>query len=85
MSEISDQRRGLRFGVGGLPTEAPPSAEINGHPSVVLPNKSGEPVVLTVCCSCGHLRTILWLSGDRYYCSQCRAEGDSRPTVIPIS
>jgi len=54
---------------------------INGHPEM-------EPegnTAITVCVECGQLRTILWLLGDRWYCTKCKTEGVNRPTVIPIS
>jgi hypothetical protein len=62
-----------------------PSQEINGHPTLDLPNSADNPVLITVCCECGSMRTILWLSRDRYYCSKCKAAGDRRPTMIPIA
>jgi hypothetical protein len=62
-----------------------PPPEINGHPAIELPNSHDNPVTITVCSECGELRTILWLSRDRYYCSKCKAAGDRRPTMIPIA
>lgn len=81
------RRRGFRLGVGGLPAPdaMPPIKEISGHPAVIAPNMNDDPVVLTVCAGCGHMRSVLWLSGDRWFCSNCRAEGDARPTMIPIA
>jgi translation initiation factor 2 beta subunit (eIF-2beta)/eIF-5 len=56
-------------------------SEIEGHPSLELDNGN----VITVCVECGQMRTILWLLGDRWYCTQCKAKGENRPKVIPIS
>jgi hypothetical protein len=64
---------------------APPDPTISGHPEVVLPNADDNPVTITVCAGCGEMRTILFLSGDRWFCTKCRAEGDARPTMIPIA
>ena len=61
---------------------------IKGHPTVELPNKRGEPVLITVCAECGEMRTVLFLSygpnRDRWYCRNCRAQGDTRPAMFPI-
>ena len=46
--------------------------------------EKAEPVVIHVCAECGRLRTILFLSEDRWLCTACRNEGQARPTVIPI-
>ena len=59
--------------------------EVDGHPALELPNAQDNPVTITVCCECGEMRTVLWLSGDRWFCSKCKAQGDSRPTMIPLS
>lgn len=51
--------------------------------------KSENVRKITVCSECGSLRSILWLqrSGnrDRWFCNQCRAEGEAKPTQIPLS
>lgn len=62
-----------------------PDVTISGHPELVLGNAADNPVTITVCAGCGQLRTVLFLSRDRWYCSACRVEGDARPTMIPIS
>jgi hypothetical protein len=60
-------------------------AEIRGHPEILLPNASDNPVAITVCCECGAMRSVLWLDNDRWRCNSCRAESGNRPTVIPIA
>lgn len=63
-----------------------PPNEIKGHPVVPLYNEQGDTInMLTVCAECGELRTILFLSDDRWYCSKCRTEGDTRPRMYPIA
>ena len=59
--------------------------EIQGHPEILLPNATDNPVAITVCCDCGAMRSVLWLDGDRWYCRQCRASSDNRPKVYPIA
>ena len=58
---------------------------IDGHPSIELPNASDNPVVVTVCCECGAMRSVLWLSADRWYCRECRVVADNRPKMFPIA
>ena len=62
-----------------------PDMTVKGHPELELPNDADNPVTITVCCDCGKLRTVLWLVGDRWYCSSCKATGETRPTLIPLS
>lgn len=60
--------------------------EIHGHPSAELylvPD--GPPTLITVCASCGEMRTILFLSKDRWFCFRCKSEGASPPNLYPIS
>lgn len=57
--------------------------EIRGHPSLPAESHAGA-FRITVCAECEALRTVLFLSKDRWYCTRCRAEGDARPTVIPL-
>jgi hypothetical protein len=61
-------------------------AEINGHPAVELITDPNEPpTLITVCAACGKLRTVLFLSRDRWFCTTCRAEGVSAPNLYPIA
>jgi ribosomal protein L37AE/L43A len=60
--------------------------EIQGHPVRELylaPEQ--EPLLITVCASCEQLRTILFLAEDRWLCTKCRAEGNTRPSLYPIA
>ena len=64
----------------------PDAATIQGHPEEALLNEQGEVItMLTVCCECGALRSILFLSRDRWYCSACRVEGKAPPQLFPVS
>jgi ribosomal protein L37AE/L43A len=59
---------------------------IVGHPELETTSPSGgQKVTITLCSECGELRTILWLTNDRWYCRHCRAEGAGQATMIPIS
>lgn len=59
---------------------------INGHPEVPLLDTAGELVqMLTVCAACGDVRTILFLTRDRWYCSKCRMTGIAPPQLYPVS
>lgn len=58
---------------------------IGGHPAVAAIPNSGRAFNLTVCAECGRMRTVLFLSRDRWYCTACRNSGDARPTTIPMS
>jgi ribosomal protein L37AE/L43A len=63
-----------------------PYGTMDGHPAVPLYNDQGDTMsMLTVCAECQQVRTILFLSSDRWYCSQCRAEGDAKPKLYPIA
>lgn len=60
--------------------------EIKGHPELPTYAEDGTQVgMITVCAGCERIRTILFLSGDRWFCTACREEGDARPTQIPLS
>ena len=62
------------------------TTEIQGHPTVPLLNDQGNLIqMITVCAHCGESRTILLLTRDRWYCSKCRAEGVTAPTMFPIA
>jgi len=52
---------------------------IHGHPGIPVVFSDGSTGEFTVCAGCGHLRTILWLSQDRWYCTQCRSNGNNKP------
>ena len=43
-----------------------------------------EPVVIYLCACCERVRTVLFLSNDRWLCTACRNEGTERPSFIPI-
>jgi hypothetical protein len=60
-------------------------ATINGHPTLELVNGDQEPVVVTVCAHCGAMRSVLWLTVDRWICNQCKTEGASRPNMYPVA
>lgn len=58
---------------------------VQGHPEIELVNDAGDVVsMITVCAECGEMRTILFLSRDRWYCSKCRIQGDARPQMFPV-
>lgn len=60
--------------------------EISGHPVrelYVAPEQ--EPILITVCAGCGEMRTILFLTKDRWFCTKCRAEGAAPPNLYPIA
>jgi hypothetical protein len=61
------------------------AAEIQGHPAVELHLGEGPPTLITVCAECGELRTILFLSRDRWFCTRCRAEGAAPPNLYPVA
>jgi len=59
---------------------------INGHPTVELVTSSEQPpALITVCAQCGNLRTILFLSKDRWFCYRCKTEGATPPNLYPIA
>jgi len=55
---------------------------IDGHPELETENPQ---VMITVCSECGFMRSILFLVGDRWYCTKCKKEGTAAPTVIPLT
>ena len=60
--------------------------EICGHPVVELYlSAEQEPVLLTCCAECGQLKTILFLSRDRWFCFKCKTEGATPPNLYPIA
>lgn len=68
------------------PLYQPHPHEIAGHPTAELFQTSdGPPTLITVCAECGRFRTVLFLSRDRWFCTQCRAEGAARPKMFPIA
>jgi hypothetical protein len=60
---------------------------IDGHPVrfLQLSDPDLQPVIITVCANCGEMRTILFLSRDRWLCTKCRVEGVSAPNLYPVS
>jgi hypothetical protein len=58
---------------------------ISGHPARLLEHDVGPPTLVTVCASCGELRTILFLRRDRWFCTRCRAEGAAPPNLYPVA
>jgi ribosomal protein S27AE len=44
-----------------------------------------EPTLITVCANCGHMRTILFLSSDRWICFKCKTEGQTKPNLHPVA
>jgi ribosomal protein S27AE len=58
--------------------------EIEGHPALEAINGDGKKINITVCSDCGSLSTILFLVGDRWYCTKCKSSGNAAPTVVPL-
>jgi translation initiation factor 2 beta subunit (eIF-2beta)/eIF-5 len=58
---------------------------IQGHPSAEAHRAHAPALNITVCAECEKVRTILFLSGDRWFCTSCRNSGDARPTQVPVS
>jgi ribosomal protein S27AE len=58
---------------------------IQGHPAIELDLGNGQATLITVCASCGQMRTILFLSKDRWFCTKCRAEGAAPPNLYPVA
>jgi hypothetical protein len=61
------------------------SREIGGHPAIDAHRPSASALKITVCANCERVRTILFFSADRWFCTACREEGDARPAQIPVS
>lgn len=61
------------------------AAEIQGHPTVEIPDGAGGATLITVCAGCGRMRTILFLTRDRWFCTSCRLEGATAPNLYPIA
>jgi translation initiation factor 2 beta subunit (eIF-2beta)/eIF-5 len=60
--------------------------EIRGHPAAPLLDELGDVIqMITVCAECGEMRTILFLTRDRWYCTKCRAEGAAPPNLYPVA
>jgi hypothetical protein len=59
--------------------------EIGGHPAIDAHRSNAPALKITVCANCESVRTILFLSGDRWFCTACRESGDARPTQIPVT
>ena len=67
-----------------LPTLAEPQV-IRGHPTLELVTSAPEPTLITVCANCGHMRTVLFLTKDRWMCFRCKTEGATAPNLYPIA
>ena len=61
------------------------ATEIQGHPTIELDLGNGEATLITVCANCGEMRTILFLTKDRWFCTKCRVEGAVAPNLYPIA
>lgn len=60
--------------------DIPEPKVISGHPQTV--NSAGSLIYL--CANCERMRTVLFLSKDRWLCTACRNEGTAQPTYVPI-
>ena len=49
------------------------------------PTVGDEPIVITVCAECGEMRSVMWLTKDRWYCRTCRNYGWQPPDMFPIA
>jgi ribosomal protein S27AE len=60
--------------------------ELQGHPvrELYLAAEQ-EPTLITVCANCGQMKTILFLSKDRWFCFQCKSEGHTKPQLYPVT
>ena len=58
---------------------------ISGHPVLETENLDGKKMNITLCSECGSVRSVLYLSTDRWFCTTCRSTGDARPTQIAFS
>ena len=61
------------------------AAEIQGHPAVELWHDDGPPTLITVCGNCESLRSVLFLTKDRWFCTKCRTEGATAPNLYPVA
>jgi hypothetical protein len=59
--------------------------EVEGHPvrEVYLAAET-EPTLITVCAQCGHMKSIIFLSKDRWFCFQCKTQGETKPDLYPV-
>jgi hypothetical protein len=59
---------------------------IHGHPAVEVFTRVGAPpTLITVCASCGQVKSILFLDNDRWFCTKCRTEGATAPNLYPVA
>ena len=65
--------------------EAMRALTIEGHPNILAHNTEGRTMKIIICAECNAVRSVLYLSKDRWYCTSCRNSGDARPTMIPLS
>lgn len=59
-------------------------AEIKGHPSIDAHRTGRAPKKITLCANCESVKSILFLTGDRWFCTKCRNEGKAQPTQISM-
>lgn len=67
------------------PAYQPHPWEIPGHPKLELVRSEKPPIVVSVCAACGHMRTVLFLTKDRWMCFRCKTEGNAPPNLYPVS
>lgn len=58
--------------------------EIKGHPSVQAQREDAPALEITLCAGCESVKSILFLTGDRWYCTKCRTSGNARPTRVAV-
>jgi translation initiation factor 2 beta subunit (eIF-2beta)/eIF-5 len=51
------------------------------EPTLELP----DGTLITVCANCGQMRTILFLTRDRWLCTKCKTEGAAPPNLYPVA
>lgn len=60
--------------------------EIGGHPTLeLITDPHAPPTLITVCAECGHLRTVLFLTKDRWFCFNCKTSGATAPNLYPLA
>lgn len=59
--------------------------QISGHPTADIQLTADDTRKITVCAECGSVRSILLLTGDRWYCTRCRNSGAGGSTLVPVS
>lgn len=61
-------------------------AELHWRPwGISRRTPKSKPITIYLCANCERVRSVMFLTEDRWLCTSCKNEGDARPAFFPIT